>query len=457
MNQKIKFKELSNFFEKQWQALQITKHFDYVLYGGTLGGGKSRFIRWVPVYWLLRWYNETGIKGIRTGVFCEDYPSLNDRHLTYVKEEFPIWLGRYNEQRHEFKLAPEYGGGVIAFRNLDDPEKYLSVEFALIAMDEINRNPKETFDKLRRRKRWPGIEKTKFIGACNPVGEPWVPELWIDKVFPKELLPLKDQFIFIESKPTDNPYLPQSYYDDLKTQDPTFVEAALGGDWHAYDSFMDKKGYMPIIRPDSITKSYVDEPIHSQLKVILIDPAAGGDDSAIILASETCREVLFSQPLEDTMSLVALAIKYFDQYDCIGGAIDGTGLGRPIYQRLKELGYDFISVDFAEKPDDEIKFSNKKAELFWKEKDWLYNGGKLVKHTRFAEWNVIKYKNNSDGIIQLESKERLRERGVRSPDVVDAEVLAQAINWRKHKKKIRENRLGKPEFRDNIRDSMWRK
>lgn len=457
MNQKIKFRDLSNFFDKQWQALQVSKHFDYVLYGGTLGGGKSRFIRWVPIYWLLKWYNDTGIKGIRTGVFCEDYPSLNDRHLAYVKEEFPSWLGKYNEQRHEFKLSGEYGGGVIAFRNLDDPEKYLSVEFALIAMDEINRNPRETFDKLRRRKRWPGIDNTKFIGACNPVGEPWVAELWIDKVFPKELLPLKDQFIFIESKPTDNPYLPQSYYDDLKTQDPIFVEAALGGNWHAYDTFMDKDGYMPIIPPKTITDAYLDQSIHSSLKALVIDPAAGGDDSAILLVSETCREVLFSQPLEDTMSLISLATKYFDQYDCFCGAIDGTGLGRPIYQRLKELGYEFTAVDFADKPEDNLKFKDRKSELFWQEKDWIHNGGKLVKHTRFSEWNVIKYKSNSDGIIELESKQRLRKRGIRSPDVIDAEVLAQAINWKKAKRKIRESRVGKPEFRDNIRDNLWNK
>jgi hypothetical protein len=79
------------------------------------------------IYWLLKFWAKYKTRGIRVGLFCEDYPSLNDRHLSRVKYEFPSWLGVYNEAKHEFTLRPEYGSGVLAFRNLDDPEKYLSV------------------------------------------------------------------------------------------------------------------------------------------------------------------------------------------------------------------------------------------------------------------------------------------------------------------------------------------
>lgn len=446
------------------KALEFSEVFDFLLYGGTLGAGKSRWLRWMAAYWLMKWYEETGIPSIRAGIFCEDYPALNDRHLTYVKEEFPSWLGRFNEQRHEFKFEREYGGGVIAFRNLDDPEKYLSVEFAFEGMDEINRNTFETFNKLRRRLRWPGIENPKFAGACNPVGEPWVRDMWIDRIFPDELREVKDQFYFVEALPSDNPYLPKSYYDSLATQDTTFIKAALEGDWHAYDVFMDKDGYMPIISSNVIRDAQTASPDdHVGIKVVCVDPAAGGDESAIDLCSETVKEVVFSQKLIDTMVLAGLAVKTARDRGASVIAIDKTGLGKPIYDRIKELikddpDIDILGVDFGDKPDDELQFKDNKAELFWQDKLWIMKGGKLVKHSRWNEWNNIKYKVSSDGIIELEPKDRLRKRGAPSPDVLDAGVLFQAVDLERIKKKIRIKRSGgQAPFRDNIKDNLWKK
>ena len=216
MNDQVKFTELANFFPKQIEAQLASKRFKYVLFGGSVGSGKSRWLRWMCVYWLIKYYDKYKIKGVRAGLFCEDYPSLNDRHLTKVKYEFPEWLGRYNEAKHEFTLAPEYGAGIIAFRNLDDTAKYLSVEFAIIAIDEINRNQKPVFDMLRSRHRWPGIKDVKFIAGCNPLGEAWVKNIWVKRMFsPDE----KEQyeFVFVPALPTDNPYLDASYYKALES------------------------------------------------------------------------------------------------------------------------------------------------------------------------------------------------------------------------------------------------
>ncbi len=412
----------------------------------------------------MRFFQETGIKGIRGGVFCEDYPALHDRHIGYLKTEFPSWLGRWNEQRHEFKLAPKYGSGTLAFRNLDDPEKYLSVEFAFVGIDEINRDPYETFNQLRRRMRWPGINRPKFIGACNPIGEPWVRDIWVDRIFPDELRPLKDQFYFLEALPTDNPHLSQKYYDDLATQDPTFVKAALGGDWHAYDTYMDKDGYMHIISSNAVrdaqTATHDD---HVGLKAILIDPAAGGDESAVLLGSETVKEVLFSQKLTDTMVLAGMSVKYALAHNASVIAIDISGLGKPIFDRIKELlrshpDIEILGVNFADDPDDELAYADNKTELFDQDTKWILAGGKLVKHSRWNEWNNIKYKVNSDNIKELEPKARLRKRGAPSPDVLDAGVLFQAIDIDRVKKRIRAKKQGGAigGFRDNIKDNLWK-
>jgi len=289
MDEKAKFTELSGFFPKQVEALEASKRFKYVLFGGSVGSGKSRWIRWACVYWLMKYYAKYKIKGVRAGLFCEDYPSLNDRHLTKVKFEFPDWLGKFNEAKHEFTLGPEYGSGIIAFRNLDDPSKYLSVEFAVIAIDEINRNPKTTFDMLRSRHRWPGIKDTKFLAGCNPLGEAWVKNMWVKRLFPPNE---KEQyeFVFVPALPTDNPHLPPEYYKTLESLPENQRKAYLEGNWDAFDEGMDEKGYVRLINDRELQSVFVTSGEHSGYKILGVDPAAGGDNSAIVLRVETSKK-----------------------------------------------------------------------------------------------------------------------------------------------------------------------
>lgn len=230
----IKFDELIHFTDKQNQARKALQKYKYLLYGGAMGGGKSYFLRWILVDLLTDWAAK-GFKNIRVGLFCEDYPSLKDRQLSKIEYEFPIWLGTLNRADYEFKLAEEYGSGVICFRNLDDPSKYQSAEFAAIAVDELTKNDKEVFDFLRTRLRWVGIEDTKFVAASNPGGKghAWVKQLWMEKVFE----PTEQEshlFSFIPSRATDNPYLPQSYFDGLKGLPAEMRKAFIEGNWDIF-------------------------------------------------------------------------------------------------------------------------------------------------------------------------------------------------------------------------------
>jgi hypothetical protein len=129
-------------------------------------------------------------------------------------------------------LRPEYGGGSILFRNLDDPSRYQSAEFAIIAIDELTKNPVKTFDILRGSLRWPGIERTQFVAATNPaVG--WVRDYWIERKFPPELEPSASDFAFVPALPGDNPHLDQSYWQELNTLSGALRQAWLLGDWSA--------------------------------------------------------------------------------------------------------------------------------------------------------------------------------------------------------------------------------
>jgi len=448
---KVKFSELCKFFPKQLEALEASKRFKFTLFGGSVGSGKSYWIRWSVVYWLMKYYTKYGIKGVRAGVFCEDYPSLNDRHLSKVRFEFPEWLGRFNEAKHEFTLAPEYGSGIIAFRNLDDPSKYLSVEFAVIAIDEVNRNPKTTFDMLRSRHRWPGIKDVRFIAGCNPLGEAWVKNMWVKRLFPPDE---KEQyeFVYVPALPTDNPHLPVEYYKSLESLPEAQRRAYLEGNWDAFDEGMDEKGYLRLINDRELQATFISSGEHSGYKIIGVDPAAGGDASAIVLKSGHLQEILFNQKLQDTMGLVGVVMDMYRKHQADYIVIDKTGIGQGVYDRLKEMDYPVRGVSFGEKSEDD-QFGNLKAEWHWRERKWLLSGGRLLQNHGWNEFEVVKYK-NKDGKIIIQPKEELFKDGIASPNCVDAAVLTMAINDKniKSAKVIKQNK-GRP-FYDATTD-IW--
>lgn len=237
----ITFSELCGFSDKQWLASETADANRYTLFGGSRGPGKSYWLRWYSLRRLLIW-GARGFRGVRVMLGCEDYPSLYERQVSKVQIEFPAHLGTFFAARNEYRLHDKYGGGAIAFRNLDDPSKYQSAEFALMAIDEITKNRERTFHILRGSLRWPGIDDVGFVAASNPEAN-WVRDYWIEKRLPDELTGLESQFAFVPALPEDNPHLPESYWQMLDTLPGALRQAWRYGDWYAaveglvYDSF----------------------------------------------------------------------------------------------------------------------------------------------------------------------------------------------------------------------------
>lgn len=211
--------------------------FRYLLYGGSRGPGKSYILRWGLVWRLVDWFRRLGLRGVRVGLFCEDYPTLRDRQISKIKDEFPLWLGELKSTSADglgFHLWPEYGSGIVLLRNLDEPARYVGAEFAGIAVDELTRNPIETFNILRGSLRWPDLAETFFWAATMPtgIGLAWVRALWIERKFPPEMQALAPQFGFVKAYPQDNSHLTQAYWDDLHSQPPHIQRAWIEGDWY---------------------------------------------------------------------------------------------------------------------------------------------------------------------------------------------------------------------------------
>ena len=111
------------------------------------------------------------------GLFCETYPDLEDRQLKKIKAEFPGWLGELNLQRRDFVLKEELGGGIIACRNLDDPQKYLSTEYAW--QDGMGAAVKNDWQQAQSRSRHPGgVQAVMCDGSVRTIRDTISRRVW---------------------------------------------------------------------------------------------------------------------------------------------------------------------------------------------------------------------------------------------------------------------------------------
>lgn len=238
-------RDIAKFTARQMEAVrQLDSGKKFVLYGGALGGGKSYFLRWYAARRLIE-LGQRGFRHVTAMLACEDYPSLKDRQLSKIAREFHPSLGKMHGDHKDygrcFIFAPKWGSGVLCFRNLDDPSKYQSAEFAFIEVDELTKNTFETFTFLRTRLRWPGLKdgECQFVGATNPggIGHGWVKQFWMDGKFPEEWIRPVDYrslFAYIPSKATDNPHLDEAYWTQLATLPPNLRTAFQDGDWNVF-------------------------------------------------------------------------------------------------------------------------------------------------------------------------------------------------------------------------------
>jgi len=105
--------------------------------------------------------------------------------------------------------------------------------------------------------------------------------------------------------------------------------------------------------------------------------------------------------------------------------VDSIGLGAGVVDRLRELNLPVRGVNVAESPALGMKFANLRAELWWRCREWLERRDcKIPKNERLIqELATVRYKFTSNGKLQLESKDDVKKRGMRSPDIADALCL----------------------------------
>jgi hypothetical protein len=108
--------------------------------------------------------------------------------------------------------------------------------------------------------------------------------------------------------------------------------------------------------------------------------------------------------------------------------VDSIGVGAGVVDRLRELGAPVRGVNVAESPSMGETYNNLRTELWFKTKAWLEDRScKVPKDDELlADLTSIRYSFTSSGKMAAESKDQMRKRGLRSPDLADAVCLTMA-------------------------------
>ena len=161
-------------------------------------------------------------------------------------------------------------------------------------------------------------------------------------------------------------------------------------------------------------------------KVIGVDVALGGGDLTVIQT----RQGLAAFPpnvlnLSDTQQIADLVAHTIDVFKPDAVFVDGSGgYGAGVVNRLEALHYTVTSVQFGGQPVDE-RYVNRRTEMWWNVKCWLEKGGALPDDRRYLiDLTGPRYDyKNARNKLALESKEQMKSRGIKSPDIGDALAL----------------------------------
>ena len=161
--------------------------------------------------------------------------------------------------------------------------------------------------------------------------------------------------------------------------------------------------------------------------VLAVDVARFGSDHSVILRrrGNIVEEIRTFQGL-DTMQLTGWVISAINESQPSRICVDEIGVGAGVVDRLKEQGHRVQGINVARRAGQYALFANLRAEGYWRLRE-LFSSSRIsipADNQLMGELAAMRYSYDSQGRIQIESKDSMRQRGLPSPDKADALMLA---------------------------------
>jgi hypothetical protein len=404
-----------------WKLLMDDKT-NIVTYGGSAGGGKS-FIGclWIATLCLKH-------PGIRCLIGRAVLAQLKMTTLNTLFETLERMGLKANEH-----FVYNAQSNVLTFNNkssiiLKDLAYYPSdplfsslggYELTAIMIDEASEVSRMAYDILRSRIRFKLNEYKlipKILLTCNPA------QVWIKSEFYQPYVEdrLPDNMAFVPALPYDNPHLPESYIEMLKTLPEMSRRRLLEGDWNYLDASD------AITSFDDISQCvYKFQPSVTEKKYLTIDVARYGSDRSVIgvwvgLALMDVHIYTKTSTTELANEIKSLMQSHgVHPTNCI---IDSDGVGGGVADMIR--GTNFVN---NASPFHNQNFTNLKSQCYVKVAEMLKEGQISINIIQpelidelTQELLSVKLKNlDKDTKIGVQSKDEMKKTLGRSPDLAD--------------------------------------
>ena len=215
----------------------------------------------------------------------------------------------------------------------------------------------------------------------------------------------------------------QEFIDEMRTK-PMF-SMLYENKFPAQDA-VDSSGYAPLYSDTELQgKIQTEVKLFGELRMGCDVAGEGANYSVITLRGKNGAKILYKEHNPDTMSFVSKIVEMYKLHKPRKIYIDKVGIGKPVVDRCIEI-QDFyeknndviVGVQAGESPQDKDNFFNKRAEMFWRQKEWMSNA--TLEGQDWLDLLDVRYKVQSDKKIKIKGKDEMMKEGIQSPDVADA-------------------------------------
>jgi hypothetical protein len=157
-----------------------------------------------------------------------------------------------------------------------------------------------------------------------------------------------------------------------------------------------------------------------------IDVAGPGEDETVVTVKQSAtvlKQRAFAQK-DPRGEVLMLLSEYGPRVEYIN--IDSIGIGYYFGHHLKDHGYRVNFINVADPANDPERFANLKSEIAWNLREQLEadHVAGIRDETTISQLSTLHWAPDARGRIEVEGKDALRERGLRSPDRAESLMLA---------------------------------
>jgi len=396
---------------QQWIAHQLSER--YILYGGAKGGGKTAWGVNEAIRLSIQFPGNRGFMGCREGTDFKK--NALDQFLHFMPPElYAPPLGIHHKTESYFKLINGsliYYGGIGSDEEAEQKINNMP-QLGWFFIDQAEQITERQFLMLDAQLRYqlPGI-KYKALLTANP--DPgWLRDRFIGHDYPDHR--------FIPALPKDNPFLPSDYEEKLRELWPAeMVKRLLEGDW-------DIPGKDFIIPYQNIRMAIDRDMPASGVKVAGVDVSRYGNDESVFMLRQGHKVIhIATWSHQDTTFSAGKVAELIREFKPVVTNIDSIGVGAGVFDPLRSEGYNVREINVGEKSSKPDVYLNLRAEYYSKLSKKFENGEIDIPDNAALSSQLagIKYKYKGTK-LQIESKEDMRKRGLKSPDLADALMLA---------------------------------